>query len=126
MVSQKLKGQPATAGSFKPGYDARRVSFTNEQRIRGIQTVRENRKAFYAVAEWDALPHAEQRRRVLAEQNDTCLRCEINEWMGEQLVLELDHINGDHNDNQRDNLRYLCLNCHSLTPTYRNRKRKAT
>ena len=37
------------------------------------------------------------------------------------LPLELDHINGDHHDNRLENLRVLCPNCHSLTPTHRGR-----
>lgn len=39
------------------------------------------------------------------------------------LPLELDHINGDRTDNRLNNLRILCPNCHSLTDTYRSRKR---
>jgi 5-methylcytosine-specific restriction endonuclease McrA len=38
-------------------------------------------------------------------------------------VLHLDHINGINNDNRRENLRFLCPNCHSQTPTYGNRAR---
>ena len=38
------------------------------------------------------------------------------------LPLELDHINGDRMDNRIVNLRILCPNCHSLTPTHRGRK----
>jgi hypothetical protein len=33
--------------------------------------------------------------------------------------LEIDHIDGDHNNNRPENMRVLCPNCHSLTPTYR-------
>ena len=36
---------------------------------------------------------------------------------------ELDHIDGDPHNHVRDNLRLLCPNCHSLTHTYRKRKR---
>jgi Zn finger protein HypA/HybF involved in hydrogenase expression len=54
-----------------------------------------------------------------------CVKCGIvDEWMGESIVLELDHINGVNNDNRIENLRFLCPNCHSQTPTHRNKKRK--
>ncbi|MHB1163167.1 MAG: HNH endonuclease signature motif containing protein [Minisyncoccota bacterium] len=40
-----------------------------------------------------------------------------------RIPIEIDHINGDHSDNQLKNLRILCPNCHSLKPTHRGRNK---
>lgn len=50
------------------------------------------------------------------------------EWNGKPLTLQLDHINGVHNDNRIENLAIVCPNCHSQTDTFagknfRNQKR---
>jgi len=52
---------------------------------------------------------------------NACCVCGITHWTGQPLSLHLDHINGKHNDNRLENLRILCPNCHSLTPTYAGR-----
>lgn len=55
-----------------------------------------------------------------------CAICGIIEWQGKTLSLELDHINGENNDNRLENLRFLCPNCHSQTTTYGCRNQKIT
>jgi hypothetical protein len=47
-----------------------------------------------------------------------CQICGISDWQGKPLTLQLDHINGIHDDNRLTNLRYLCANCHSQTDTF--------
>jgi hypothetical protein len=49
---------------------------------------------------------------------EACAKCGVSEWHGERLSLHLDHVNGRSTDNRIENLRLLCPNCHSLTPTY--------
>ena len=50
-----------------------------------------------------------------------CECCNNIEWLGQQIKLELHHINGDHNDNRLENLQLLCPNCHAYTDNYRGK-----
>lgn len=60
-------------------------------------------------------------RRYLFEKHESkCSECgwgEQNPSSG-KIPLQVDHINGDPNDHSENNLRLICPNCHSLTPTF--------
>jgi hypothetical protein len=72
---------------------------------------------------YDSLSFNSLRFRILYEQNEKCNRCGIDSWLGKPLVLELEHKDGDHFNNDRTNLEMLCPNCHSLTDTWRGRNK---
>lgn len=54
-----------------------------------------------------------------------CEKCNIGDiWNGEELILQLDHIDGDNTNNEISNLRILCPNCYTQTHNYAGRKNK--
>lgn len=71
--------------------------------------------------------HSNKLRRRLVSEGvlpAICDNCGLSEWLGLPIPLELDHIDGDRENNQLTNIRLLCPNCHALTPTYRGRNIK--
>jgi hypothetical protein len=67
--------------------------------------------------------HRTVRAHLLKERGSKCEECGIFEWLGKPITMEMDHINGDHKDHSLANLKLLCPNCHSQTPTYKSRNR---
>mgnify|MGYP003659458535 CR=1 FL=1 len=67
------------------------------------------------------------RKRLISEglKEHKCECCNLIEWLGEPIPLELDHIDGDHFNNEIKNLKILCPNCHAKTPTYRGKNKKS-
>lgn len=61
------------------------------------------------------------RKRIVKENliKYACAKCDnCGIWNEKEISLQLDHINGDNCDHRIENLRWLCPNCHSQTPTY--------
>lgn len=68
-------------------------------------------------------------RRLLIEQlgKEKCSSCGWDERRPNGVCpLEIDHIDGNHQNWQFSNLQLLCPNCHSLTPKWKNYGGKTT
>lgn len=66
------------------------------------------------------------KRRLIKDEimEYKCSKCgNEGEWIGEKLVLQLEHKNGDNTDNRIENLEFLCPNCHTQTKTWGLKKR---
>lgn len=63
------------------------------------------------------------KKRLIKEKGFECkcYNCNLTEWMGKPIPLEIEHKNGIHTDNRIENLTFLCCNCHALTDTYKGK-----
>jgi hypothetical protein len=52
-----------------------------------------------------------------------CQICSFSEWGGKPILLILDHIDGNSDNCSLENLRLICSNCDTLTPTYKGRNK---
>lgn len=68
------------------------------------------------------LEHRNYKKYLIYVHGNKCMECgwcEVNPHTG-NVPIELEHIDGDSSNNSENNLKLLCPNCHSLTPTYKN------
>lgn len=59
------------------------------------------------------------RRYILLIKGHKCEICGLSEWNGLPIPIEVDHIDGNANNNDYTNFRILCPNCHAQTPTFK-------
>ena len=60
------------------------------------------------------------RKYLIDNYGAICMECgwsEINTYSG-KIPIQLEHIDGNYKNNNLSNLKLLCPNCHSLTPTF--------
>lgn len=55
---------------------------------------------------------------LLQERGRRCETCGRKSWMGKQIPIQLDHTDGNPDNNSRENLKLLCPNCHAQTPSF--------
>ena len=115
-ISNSVKTYVAENGT---AYDR----LTPEQFDTILEKSRETREQNFLSRPFEEISPTSIRRRIALEQKGYCNKCGLNEWQGEPIALELEHKDGDNQNNSRDNLECLCPNCHATTDTWRGRNK---
>ncbi len=61
------------------------------------------------------------RKYLIEDRGYRCQKCGLKEWNGSPIPLDVEHNDGNSDNDSVENTQLLCLNCHGLTPTYKTR-----
>jgi len=63
------------------------------------------------------------KRFLVKHYGNKCWTCGIEEWNKKTIIMEMEHIDGNSENNNLENLSLICPNCHSQTSTYKGANR---
>lgn len=122
--SDKAK-KSAAAKRFYESLTEHEVQNLRERISSGLRTtINARHYLFLMQSDFNDLAQQSKRARTIIEQDGKCNNCRIDSWLGHPICFELEHKDGNRENNSRENLEALCPNCHSLTPTWRGKKNK--
>jgi hypothetical protein len=118
-ICRFLKIKQDTLNRYLNKYD---LEYDGNQNRKGRPHL-EARKNYKEYTENGKYIHSSRLRQILIEQEvkeKKCESCELEEWMGKPIPLELHHIDENRFNNKLENLKILCSNCHMQEHNYSN------
>lgn len=112
VICKMLKCKPITLENYlkKMG-----ITYKGNMGLKGKKTDKK-RKTALEYLEKDVIVIPKLRKKLIEDKikKNECEICNLTEWLGQKIPLELHHIDGNRFNNNLNNLQILCSNCHSL------------
>lgn len=101
------------------------INYKGNMGLKGKKTDKKRKSALELIKSPGATNH-QKRKRLIEDglKENRCECCGLSEWMGKPIPLELHHKDGNHWNNDLENLQILCANCHMQAHDYNNNKKK--
>lgn len=121
-ISLHLKCKPTTLNSYLTKMD---IEYKGNVGCKGIK--KGNKKTVIEYLKGGNISSYVLKNKLLNEgyKEHKCENCNQSEWLNNPIPLELHHIDGNHYNNDLNNIQVLCPNCHALTENYRGKNVKS-
>lgn len=115
-INDKVSAKRSRTGESTPAAHRRshRTAKSYAEAARDVWSVRRADPGYFNTLKTDG----SRRKFLIDECGTTCAECGLTKWRNLPMPVQLDHIDGNPENNVRENCRLLCPNCHALTPTY--------
>jgi len=122
-ICKQLRCKPETLENY---LNKMEIFYKGNQSGKGIKTSPAYILAEEYVKKTTYISSQKLKEKLLREEikENKCEQCGSIEWQNQQIPLELHHVDGNHNNNNFDNLSLLCPNCHALQPVTAGPKSK--
>lgn len=97
------------------------IGFTNTAIKKRSDLIKQSSRIARSSVPFEELSIKRKKKFLIDENGWKCEWCKNSIWLDNPIPLEIDHIDGNHKNNSKNNFRLLCPNCHALTPTYKSK-----
>ena len=111
-MCRELHCKPDTLNSY---LDKMGIKYSGNQGAKGIK----NSGQYISALEYSKKEYVKShplKLKLIKDglKEERCELCGLTEWLGQKIPLELHHKDGNHFNNELENLLILCPNCHAI------------
>lgn len=119
-ICEQLKCKPSTLDSYLHSWNIYYGGNRGRKGFRDVIKDNNYKTVDFYLGTGKYISNCKLRDKLIREgfKDRCCEGCGLREWLGVPIPLEVHHVDGDRFNNSLDNLKFLCPNCHSLTPNY--------